>query len=232
LSVFDDYLHLAHRIDRRMAQKYVPRLEGCVLDVGCGRQPYRRFLRNGTRYVGMEYDTRLHPTVVGDVRALPFRDAVFNAVMCNEVLEHVPEPARALAEIHRVLRPGGQVYVTVPQSWGLHYEPHDFYRYTKYGMVYLLEHAGFRVTATERMGGLFSFFAVRLLDMLVLQYLFKLFDRIGFQRGRYRAAAVLALPFNALLGPVVTMLDHLDATNAYGWALLAEKGDHPEAVTA
>jgi SAM-dependent methyltransferase len=223
VSLFDDYLHLAHRIDRRMAAKYVPRLDGRVLDVGCGRQPYRRFLASGTKYVGMEYDTRLRPTVVGDVKALPFRDGVFDGVMCNEVLEHVPDPAQALAEINRVLRPGGQVYVTVPQSWGLHYEPYDFYRYTKYGISHLLEHAGFRVTATDKMGGLFSFFAVRLLDMVVLQYLFKLFDRVGLRRGRYRVAALLALPFNALLGPTTATLDRLDSTNAYGWALLAEK---------
>jgi SAM-dependent methyltransferase len=221
--ILSDYLHLAHRIDRAMARRYCPELVGIVLDVGCGRQPYRRFLGPGTTYIGMEMSAELEPDIVGSVLALPVRSGSLDGILCNEVLEHVPEPGAALAEMHRALRPSGRAYLTVPQSWGLHYEPQDYYRYTKYGITYLLEKHGFRVRSMDRMGGLFSYTAVRLLDLLVTGPFFGLCDRIGLRRGRYRLAALLVLPLNLVLIPIVTVLDRLDATNAYGWAVLADK---------
>ncbi len=56
-------------------------------------------------------------TVEGDAYALPFEDGFFDKVICAEVLEHLPEDERAMAELVRVLRPGGQMAVTVPR-WG------------------------------------------------------------------------------------------------------------------
>ena len=186
--ILDDYLYIAHRIDRAAARRHCPQLSGLVLDVGCGRQPYRDLLPPGSTYVGMEVTDEGSPDVVGNVMDLPIRSESVDAVMCNEVLEHVPEPARGVAEMYRVLRPGGKLYVTVPQSWGLHYEPHDYFRYTKYGVSYLLERAGFRVRAIEQMGGLFSYAVVRLVDLAAAAW-FRLCDRIGLSRssGRYRA---------------------------------------------
>jgi hypothetical protein len=117
------------------------------------------------------------------------------------------------------------VYVTVPQAWGLHYEPFDFFRYTRYGIALLLEQAGFEVLETRQMGGLFSYFAVRLIDLFVVAALFPLCDTIRLKRGRYRLAALLVLPLNLVLAPVVGRLDRLDPFNAYGWAVLASKLD-------
>lgn len=222
--LFDDYLHLAHRIDRSKARRFCPQLHGVVIDVGCGRQPYREFLPADARYVPVENSPHLRPEVVGDVLALPFRDGVADGAMCNEVLEHVPEPDRAIAELNRILKPGGTLYVTVPQSWGLHYEPWDFFRYTRYGIAHLLTKNGFEIVALERMGGLFTFFSVRVIDMLVIQGLFPLFDRMRLRRGRYRLAALMVLPLNAVLAPLTSVMDRLDRTNAYGWAVLAVKG--------
>lgn len=52
-----------------------------------------------------------------DAAKLPFADGSFDAVICSEVLEHVPDPEAALAEIVRVTRPGGQVALSVPRWW-------------------------------------------------------------------------------------------------------------------
>ena len=59
--------------------------------------------------------------VAGDAREMPFADHSFDIVVCSEVLEHVPEPERAIEEMKRVVRPGGLVIVTVPQerNWQL-----------------------------------------------------------------------------------------------------------------
>src|SRR5437667_9735527 len=66
--------------------------------------------------------------------ALPFPVACFDAVICAEVLEHVPDPQRLFSEVHRVLRPGGHLVLTTPQPWGLHEEPHDYFQDAKYGL--------------------------------------------------------------------------------------------------
>src|SRR5438309_1650033 len=52
--------------------------------------------------------------VEGDIEAMPFEDGSFATVICTEVLEHVPDPLMALAEIQRVLRPGGTLIGSVP----------------------------------------------------------------------------------------------------------------------
>jgi SAM-dependent methyltransferase len=223
LSLFDDYLYIAHHIDRSMAKRFCPRLRGEVLDIGCGSKPYRPLLIGATGYVGLDSDPTRGPDVVGSALDLPFQDASFDSVLCNEVIEHVPDPQLALREIHRVLRPGGLLYLTAPQAWGLHYEPEDYFRYTKYGISHLLNKAGFQLFEIRQMGGLFSFGVVRLIDLVVLKALFPLFDLIRLRRGRYRAAGLLAFPINLIASPLTSLLDRLDPFNAYGWAALAAK---------
>ncbi|MBI3629550.1 MAG: class I SAM-dependent methyltransferase, partial [Candidatus Rokubacteria bacterium] len=222
-TIFDDYLYLAHRIDRGMAKRFCPDLSGTVLDVGCGRRPYHSLLANAARVIGMDRNPALRPDVIGSVLHIPVAGGAVNAVLCNEVLEHGPEPGFALAEMRRVLAPGGLVYATVPQSWGLHYEPHDYYRFTKYGISHLLEEGGFSVVRIEQMGGIFSFTAVRLIDFLVLVVLFPLLDRLGLRRGKYRLSALLVLPLSLAGWGISALLDRFDRTDAYGWAVLARK---------
>jgi SAM-dependent methyltransferase len=53
----------------------------------------------------------------GDALALPFPDATFDRIIASEVLEHIPDDEAALAELVRVLRPGGRLAVTVPTRW-------------------------------------------------------------------------------------------------------------------
>ncbi len=59
-------------------------------------------------------------------------------------LEHLPEPGLALAEIARTLEPGGRLLIAAPHEWEVHQAPHDYFRYTRYGLQYLLERAGVR----------------------------------------------------------------------------------------
>jgi SAM-dependent methyltransferase len=141
-----------------------------LLDIGCGGQPYRDLFGHVRRYVALDLPPNLLADVYADGMALPFGDAVFDTVLCNEVLEHVPEPSRLLAEIAHVLRPGGVLLLTTPQTWGLHLEPYDFYRYTKHGLCYLAEKSGLRVIEVAPTCGVWATLAQRLADTIVHCY--------------------------------------------------------------
>ncbi|MEI8179990.1 class I SAM-dependent methyltransferase [Aestuariivirga sp.] len=89
-------------------------LSGNVLDVGCGEMPFRSFLPNGVRYQGLDiedaakFGMHKHPDVIlFDGTSIPFPANSCDAVLCTEVLEHVANPELLVAEMMRVLRPGG-----------------------------------------------------------------------------------------------------------------------------
>jgi SAM-dependent methyltransferase len=118
-----------------------------VLDIGAGEQPYRELFEH-VEYVTSDWENSVHPgarcvDVVGPADDLPIADSSFEAILNTQVLEHVAEPAKVLGEMHRLLVPGGRVYITLPLAWELHEEPFDFYRYTRYGIAHLLRAAGF-----------------------------------------------------------------------------------------
>ncbi|HTX62360.1 MAG TPA: class I SAM-dependent methyltransferase, partial [Acidimicrobiales bacterium] len=129
-----------------------------VIDVGVGVAPFRELFAH-TRYVTCDWEGSSYDQEV-DIRApatdIPVEEGSFDAVVCTEVLEHVPEPAAVLAELRRVLRPGGVLLVTVPFVWFLHEEPYDYYRYTTHGLKFLLDGAGFSEVEITPLGDAFS----------------------------------------------------------------------------
>jgi len=137
---------------------FAPSAKGRLLDVGCGHKPYAPlFLPYVHEYVGLdlvESPAGNDADVIGSVSALPFDDASFDTVISTQVIEHVPEPHVMLREIARVLRPGGVVLVTAPFAWPLHEVPHDFQRFTRYGLEYLATAAGLTVDRVDERGGL------------------------------------------------------------------------------
>ena len=92
-------------------------------------------------------------TYVCDLAAIPVRDARYDAVVFNQVMEHVPEPARVLAELGRVLKPGGRMIYTGPFFYEEHEAPYDFFRYTRYGLRHLFQEAGFAIERLDWLEG-------------------------------------------------------------------------------
>lgn len=118
-----------------------------VLDAGAGDAPYAELFRD-VEYVTADWPNSVHPgarraDIVASLAALPVPDASFQAVLCTEVLEHVARPDRVLAELARILVPGGALCATVPFVWPLHEEPFDYFRYTPAALTELLQAAGF-----------------------------------------------------------------------------------------
>lgn len=78
------------------------------------------------------------------------------------VIEHLPEPREFLAECYRLLRPGGALFITVPFMWEVHEAPHDYYRFTRYGLDFLLEQAGFVDRDIRELTGFWQTWALKL----------------------------------------------------------------------
>lgn len=153
-----------------VAKKYVtdalkaalPQFHGTVLDIGCGDMAYRDLLlgspSRAERYVGLDlaggtYAARHQPDLLWDGKTIPLDEASVDCALAVEVLEHCPEPERVLAEAHRVLRPGGLFFFTVPFLWPLHDVPHDEYRYTPFALERHLRNTDFADVAIHAHGG-------------------------------------------------------------------------------
>lgn len=128
----------------REIRRCLPFARGELLDVGCGEAPYRTMVSPAvSRYVGVDVARRSEwVRCCCSALALPFLPARFDTVFCTEVLEHLPDPRVALAEVYRVLRPGGCLILSVPQLYWVHEAPFDFYRFTRYGLAELLGEQG------------------------------------------------------------------------------------------
>jgi len=89
----------------------------------------------GPNWVSVDkYDQRDFIDYHDDINAMHFADDTFDAIYCNAILEHVPEPTRAIAEFLRVLKPGGSAWVEVPMTYPYHEAPKDYWRVTPDGL--------------------------------------------------------------------------------------------------
>ena len=186
-----------------------------VLAASAGEDPYAR-LFSRHRYVGVDLGCgdperkRWRPELIAGLASLPFRAECFDACLSVATLEHVREPAGALREMARALRPRGRLLLVVPQEFEVHQAPHDYFRFTRYGLRYLLEQAGFAEIRIFPVGGFFRLLARRLLGAL------------RFFPGLWSVPAALVLAPPALLLPVFDWLDR-DRNFTLGYICTARK---------
>jgi SAM-dependent methyltransferase len=125
-------------LDRQVAA--LNRLPGDleIILVGAGGVVEQRARELRHRLTTVDIDPAMEPDVVADVCQLDFASDSIDAILMLEVLEHVRTPWLALAEIHRVLKPGGSLVLSAPFVFEIHEAPHDYYRFTRHGLEFLL----------------------------------------------------------------------------------------------
>ncbi|MDO8495030.1 MAG: methyltransferase domain-containing protein [bacterium] len=164
-----------------------------ILDAGAGELAYKKFCAH-LEYVSQDFDQydgagnqeglqtkkwdRGKVDIVSDITKIPVPDHSFDAVMCIEVLEHIPEPIRVIREFSRILKTGGRLIITAPFSSLTHFAPYYFSTgFSKYWYQKILHENGFEIQNLEFNG---SYFAVLAQEFHRLRDLTKQYSKVTF----------------------------------------------------
>ncbi len=147
--------------------KYSKYYKGNLYDLGCGTRPYEEYFKIFCdSYIGVDWSDTLHnlkADIVADLnKKLPIDDEVADTLISFSVMEHLCEPQSFLNETHRILKKDGVFVLQVPFMWHIHEEPFDYFRYTKYGLKYMFEKAGFKKIEVESSTGFWVSWFVKL----------------------------------------------------------------------
>jgi SAM-dependent methyltransferase len=105
------------------------------------------------RLINLDISNNLGVQVLGDAHRLPFQSSSLSCIISQEVFEHLHSPGAAVGEAHRVLRPGGMLFIQVPFIIGAHSLPHDYWRFTGAGLTELVTGCGFEIVECRPAGG-------------------------------------------------------------------------------
>ena len=202
-----------------------------ILDAGAGESVYKKLFSHCNckaidlavgesrwNYANLDY--------VGSLHEMPIGDEVFDAVLCTQVLEHLEWPRESVKEMHRVLKPGGKLYMTVPMAQNEHQVPYDFFRYTSYGIGSICKHAGFNDIKITPFGGLWVRWAYELPRGL------SIFPSTGLRSKKPNILGIALLPGKVVALGIVRLLqviflsfDRFDQkkNDPWGWACVATK---------
>lgn len=205
--------------------------DNSILDAGAGESVYKKLFSH-CNYKAIDLavgESRWNYTnldYVGSLHEMPIEDDLFDAVLCTQVLEHLEWPRESVKEMHRVLKPGGKLYMTVPMAHPEHQTPYDFFRYTSYGLKSICTHAGFHDIKITPFGGLWVRWAYELPRGL------SIFPSSGLGEKDPNFLGIILLPVKAvalvlmrLLQTVFLWLDGFDKSknDPFGWACEATK---------
>ena len=198
-------------------------IKGKVYDLGCADTHYKRFLlEHAEEYLGLDWGNSPHDAqadIFADLnQTLPLKNSIADTVFSISTLEHLAEPLLFLKEANRILKPNGFVLLQVPWQWQIHEAPFDYYRFTPFGLKYLLKKAGFEDIQITPQLGLFS------TQLLKLNYFFNRFTRGP--KWLTRSIKVILFPIwtiNQLLGGLLDMFDTDWSQETNGYFVVARK---------
>lgn len=138
-------------------------MKGKLLDLGCGNKPYSAVYNEiCDSSVGCDVPFSLHKNSTVEVLCFAedtdkhFEPGYFDCVICTEVLEHTVNDRKTVSNINLILKNGGYLIISAPFTYVLHEAPHDYRRYTLYGLMKILEENNFEISSAFSMGATFS----------------------------------------------------------------------------
>lgn len=214
---------LLYDIGDKFLEKYSSYYKGKLVDLGCGEAPYKEyFLQYAQSYTGVDWTKTLHNSKADIVSNLNEKielpDGIANTIISISVMEHLCEPQIFLNESFRILKDGGVMILQVPWQWWIHEAPHDYFRYTPYGLKYMFEKAGFYNVQVEPQTGFFTTWIVK------MNYFSGRFIR-GPKPIRQIVKTIM-FPFwliGQILAPYLDKLDTNWAAESQGYFVLAHK---------
>lgn len=159
-----------------------------ILDAGAGEQQYKRFCshlnyvaQDFAQYNGKGNSAGLQVgnweqsslDIISDIAEIPEPDASFDAIMCVEVFEHLPEPIKVIQEFARLLKPGGHLILTAPFCSLTHFAPYHFYTgFNRYFYEKHLPANGFKILDLQENGNYFEYLGqeIRRIPWVVERY--------------------------------------------------------------
>ncbi len=135
------------------ASKYA---HGRLLDIGCGDKPYEQIFQHAViEHIGIDKRS-IKADIRGDIFDARIKNESFDTILCTQVLEHVADPEKLLKKAYQILKPNGVIILTAPLISALHEQPNDYFRFTKFGLIYILEKAGFKIKHIREEGNWIS----------------------------------------------------------------------------
>ncbi|WP_080777685.1 class I SAM-dependent methyltransferase [Chryseobacterium phocaeense] len=113
---------------RRIIRNEIKEKNLVALNLGSGSSDL------GEEFLNVDLLPYEHVDIICDIENIPFKDNSVDYIINIAVLEHVPNPQKVIAEIHRILKPGGKIYCFIPFMQPFHASPYDFQRFTYEGM--------------------------------------------------------------------------------------------------
>jgi SAM-dependent methyltransferase len=123
----------------RLIQPAMDAMRGDVLVIGAGKENYQNRLPFSCSVISTDIESGPYVDCIADAHDLPFETGRFDSLVAIDVLEHLKDPSEARSEMARVLRPGGQVLLTIPFAFRIHGDPFDFQRLTARGLEELFQ---------------------------------------------------------------------------------------------
>ena len=154
---FSPALLVSHSLVTPAIDQYA---RGKMIDIGCGDMPYKqRIERKVESYDTLDVEARCEGVkFIGDATNMHMiANETYDTMICLEVLEHISDPFAAVQEMARILKPGASLILSVPHLSRYHELPHDYYRYTKYGLKAMLEKHGFEIIEMNPTGSMLTF---------------------------------------------------------------------------
>ena len=150
---------------RAMTEVASKHAHGRLIDMGCGAKPYAGiFFPYVDSYFGVDfaqaavanYGEKTMADLDIDITDTKLPSGSFDTLLSTQVLEHILDTNKFIAECHRLLATGGKGIFTIPFVWESHAEPYDYFRFTKYSIELLFQQQGFRIVEIRPIGGAYA----------------------------------------------------------------------------